>query len=446
MYTLHMNVQSAEKASAGDEQRVAALMANVERLVAERRDPEAQRLLAEAAAILPDHPLVLHERARRAALAGDLAGARAIMERVVGMAPAHVPFWLSLAAVLRTLACRDEELTALDRALKLNPTHLVALLQKGAVLDLMNKPRAAASVYSHALETLAPGTRLPPPIEAHVGHARKRVADNAAQVAALLDARLAGLRTGSSGAHRVRFERCIERVLGRTRIYAPEPTAMLFPYLMNYEFYARDHFPWIEAMEAAADSIREELLGVLSADREGIQPYIAYGEGLPLNQWRELNHSRRWGAYFLWNEGRRQEAHMARCPRTAAALAAVPQVDIPERGPTAFFSILEPHTKIPPHTGVTNTRLTVHLPLIVPPGCRFRVGGETREWRAGSAWVFDDTIEHEAWNDSDAARAILIFDVWNPQLTPLERDLVRESTVVIAEYNQAEGLEPEATG
>ena len=155
MYTLHMNVQSAEKASAGDEQRVAALMANVERLVAERRDAEAQRLLAEAAAILPDHPSVLHERARRAALAGDLAGARAIMERVVGMAPAHVPFWLSLAAVLRTLACRDEELTALDRALKLNPTHLVALLQKGAVLDLMNKPRAAASALQRQLRWLS---------------------------------------------------------------------------------------------------------------------------------------------------------------------------------------------------------------------------------------------------------------------------------------------------
>jgi aspartyl/asparaginyl beta-hydroxylase (cupin superfamily) len=91
---------------------------------------------------------------------------------------------------------------------------------------------------------------------------------------------------------------------------------------------------------------------------------------------------------------------------------------------------------------VTNARLTVHLPLIVPPGCRFRVGGETREVRAGSAWVFDDTIEHEAWNDSDSARAILIFDVWNPQLTPLERDLVREATMVIAEYNQAEGVVP----
>jgi aspartate beta-hydroxylase len=438
-----MNVRSAQAGVSAEEQKVAALMANVERLVAERRDADAQRLFGEAAALLPNHPLVLHERARRVALSGDPMGARAIMEGVVAMAPGHLPFWLSLAAVLRTLGRRDEELAALDRALALNPTHLVALLQKGAVLDLMNKPRAAASVYGHALETLPAGVRLPAPIEAHVGRARKRVTENAEQVAALLDARLSTLRRrDDAGAERVRFERCMDRVLGRTRIYDPAPTAMLFPFLMNYEFFARHHFPWLETLEAATDSIRDELLGVLSADQEGIQPYIAYGQGLPLNQWRELNNSRRWGAYFLWNEGRRQEAHVARCPRTVAALMAVPQVDIPGRGPTAFFSILEAHTKIPPHTGVTNTRLTVHLPLIVPPGCKFRVGGETREWRAGSAWVFDDTIEHEAWNDSEVARAILIFDVWNPQLTPLERDLVREATIVIAEYNEAEGIVP----
>ncbi|TLY58090.1 MAG: aspartyl/asparaginyl beta-hydroxylase domain-containing protein, partial [Gammaproteobacteria bacterium] len=90
-----------------------------------------------------------------------------------------------------------------------------------------------------------------------------------------------------------------------------------------------------------------------------------------------------------------------------------------------FFSILDAHTRIPPHTGVTNTRLTVHLPLIVPAGCGFRVGGETREWQVGTAWVFDDSIEHEAWNDSDVPRAILIFAIWNPALTPLDRESAR---------------------
>ena len=433
-----MSVRSTEAEPTGDEHRVAVLMANVERLLAERRDADALRLYGEAAAILPDHPLVLHERARRTALAGDAAGARTILERVVAMVPAHLPFRLSLAAVLRALGCRAEELTVLDRALELNPTHLIALLQKAALLDLMQKPRAAAAIYGHALDTLSPGSRLSAPIQRHVDHARKRVTENAAQVGALLDTRLAPIRGAGSDVQRMRFERCMDRVLGRSRIYAPDPTGMYFPFLQNFEFFPRDYYPWIEAVEAATDVIRNELLEVLRADQQGIRPYIAYEQGVPLNQWRELNHSRRWGAYFLWNEGQAVEAHMARCPRTVQVLRTCPQVDISGRGPTAFFSILEPRTKIPPHTGVTNTRLTVHLPLVVPQNCGFRVGGETREWRVGTAWMFDDTIDHEAWNNSKEARAILIFDVWNPQLTPLERDLIREATTAIAEYNEEE--------
>jgi aspartate beta-hydroxylase len=359
------------------------------------------------------------------------------------LAPRQLPLWLSLAAVLRALGRREEELKSLERALAIDPMHLVALLQKAAVLELMGKPRSAATIYTHALQTLPAGAKLPPPIEAHVAHARKCVADNSAKLASLIDARLAVMPLGEgSNTERTRFERCLDRVLGRRRIYTPDPTFMLFPYLMNYEYFPREYFPWLEGLEAATGAIRDELLSVLASDKEGIEPYVAYDEGLPLNQWKELNHSRRWGAYFLWNQGRREEAHLARCPRTSAALEALPQVDVSGRGPTAFFSLLDARTSIPPHTGVTNTRLTVHLPLVVPAGCRFRVGGETREWRVGAGWVFDDTIEHEAWNDSDLPRAILIFDVWNPQLTLLERDLVRAATEVLAEYSDAESRTP----
>ncbi len=378
----------------------------------------------------------LVERARRLLAGGDAAAACKLMEHAVVQAPRHLPFWLSLAAALRVLARRDEELNALERALAIDPTHLVVLLQKAALLDLMQKPRSAAAIYGHALRTLASGTRLPPAVEAHVRHAEQRVKQNAIAVADMIDARLAQAGRCASSA---RFDRFFDGLLGRKRIFLPEPTGALFPYLRNYEFFERDGFPWLEALEAAAHSIREEFLAVLSQDQPGIEPYIAFNEGLPLRQWQDLNHSRRWGAYFLWNQGRREDAHLARCPCTAAALAAVPRVDIPGRGPTAFFSILDARTKIPPHSGVTNTRLTVHLPLIVPPGCRFRVGGESREWREGTAWVFDDTIEHEAWNDSDSPRAILIFDVWNPELTALERDLVRETTTALTEYYAAEG-------
>ena len=123
---------------------------------------------------------------------------------------------------------------------------------------------------------------------------------------------------------------------------------------------------------------------------------------MPLDQWRELNHSPRWSAFHFYEKGQPIAERCSRAPATMAVLSRLPQAQVPLRSPSALFSVLQPHTRIPPHTGVANFRLVVHLPLIVPPGCGFRVGGETREWRIGEAWVFDDTIEHEAWNDSDA--------------------------------------------
>jgi aspartyl/asparaginyl beta-hydroxylase (cupin superfamily) len=120
----------------------------------------------------------------------------------------------------------------------------------------------------------------------------------------------------------------------------------------------------------------------------------------------------------------RNEEVCALCPETAAALAAVPQNHIPGRAPTAFFSILRPGAHIPPHTGVTNTRAIIHLPLVVPDDCWFRVGGETRLWREGEAFAFDDTIEHEAHNGSGEPRIVLIFDVWNPHLSEDEQEFL----------------------
>lgn len=72
----------------------------------------------------------------------------------------------------------------------------------------------------------------------------------------------------------------------------------------------------------------------------------------------------------------------------------------------------------------------MHLPLILPPRCRYRVGNEYREWKLGKAWVFDDTIEYEAWNDSDEVRVLLIFDIWNPLLTDAEREVA--TTMMLA--------------
>ena len=133
----------------------------------------------------------------------------------------------------------------------------------------------------------------------------------------------------------------------------------------------------------------------MASERAELVPYIQYAEHLPLEQWRPLNKNRDWTAIHLWQNGRRIDANAEHCPRTMKLLEALDQPAIRGAGPNAMFSLLAPNTPIPPHVGVNNARLVCHLPLIVPDGCWFRVGAETRYWRPGEAFVFDDTIEHE---------------------------------------------------
>jgi aspartyl/asparaginyl beta-hydroxylase (cupin superfamily) len=97
----------------------------------------------------------------------------------------------------------------------------------------------------------------------------------------------------------------------------------------------------------------------------------------------------------------------------------MPQIE--RRSPMALISILKPKTHIPPHTGMLNTRLICHIPLLVPESCRLRVGAETRAVVEGKAMIFDDSIEHEAWNDSDSVRAVLLFEIWRPELSGAEK-------------------------
>jgi aspartate beta-hydroxylase len=104
-----------------------------------------------------------------------------------------------------------------------------------------------------------------------------------------------------------------------------------------------------------------------------------------------------------------------------------------------MFSLLKPKTRIPPHNGVTNVRLVTHLALIIPEDCGFRVGNDTRQWVPGRAWVFDDTIEHEAWNESDKLRVVLIFDIWHPHLTPPERALITALTAGVNAFSGGSG-------
>jgi len=210
---------------------------------------------------------------------------------------------------------------------------------------------------------------------------------------------------------------------GKKRIYYQQPQHYYFPELPQIQFYERAMFPWLDTVEAATEDIRAELLGVLQQPN-AFTPYVESHQNRPNIDATGTIDNPDWSAFFLWKNGEIVPENAARCPRTLEALKDVPFCRIAGRSPSILFSLLRPGAKIPPHTGMINTRLICHLPLIVPGQCRFRVGNDTRDWVEGKAWLFDDTIEHEAWNGSDKLRVVLIFDVWRPELTEEERRLV----------------------
>jgi aspartate beta-hydroxylase len=360
-----------------------------------------------------------------------------LFRRAIAADPTAPDLWMNLAKAERERGNDAGERAALDGALAIDRRHFMALVRMAELLERLGDEAGAAMHWDGVLAMASGVEERTPALEMMLEHARDRVAarsrDFAAAVETGLSADLAALRP----AERRRFSAAVDHALGRRRIYANDCAGLHFPFLPAEEFFDRDHFPWLAELESRSDRIRAELEALLADDGAGFLPYVAMEPGTPANKWTPLDHKMDWGALHLWKDGKRNDAACARAQETAAAVEALPLCDLPGRTPTVFFSLLKPGAQLPPHTGVSNVRTIIHLPLIVPPDCGFRVGGETRAWEEGQAWAFDDTIEHEAWNRSDRMRAILIFDVWNPYITEAERTLLRRFYEVANQAGQA---------
>ncbi len=420
---------------------VARLLAAADAANAAGQRDTAFAHLESALNLDPANPRILNSLGLRALHGGDGARAVALLERATAADPEASPLWYNLSTAHRATGDSDAQLLALDACLTRDPYMLRALLAKGQLLERRGDATGAVAAYTGLLKASPPDAELPPPLAQAVDHARDYLAAQAQGLAQALAPALETARAAvAATADTSRFDRAVDVMLGRQRVYHPEPTGLHFPFLPAIEFFDRSHFDWLERFEAATPLIQAELAALLAAPdadapANGFAPYVAYAPGTPVNQWQDLNHSQRWNVFSLQRDGIADAANRARCPNTAAVLDSLPLLDVPGRGPSAFFSLLRPHTRIPPHTGATNIRSIVHLPLIVPPGCGFRVGATRRPWNIGEAFVFDDTIEHEAWNDSDELRAILIVDVWNPCMTLAERALCRALVTAIDARN-----------
>lgn len=355
-----------------------------------------------------------------AARAGRIPDARRLLEAAVAETPVRLEAWLKLAAMCRASGDVGAALQAVSGALSIDSLDLSALLMRALLLDKAGRTTEAGEAYGYALAQRPPG-EAPPALASMISHAEARYKSHQQ---GLVDRLRSAIPAEASEEERRRVERFATNVARITEPFAQAPSHFHFPTLPTVEFHDRSRFPWIEALEAGAADIRAEFDVLLASEAAELVPYIQYPDDVPLRQWESLNRSPDWTAVHLLRNGARVERNARHCPRTLALLDAIPQPRVAGRSPNAMFSLLAPGTRIPPHTGVANTRLVCHLPLIVPDNCAFRVGAETRRWEVGSAFVFDDTIEHEAWNDSPELRVVFIFDVWAWALSEAEREAV----------------------
>ncbi|MFZ5618154.1 MAG: aspartyl/asparaginyl beta-hydroxylase domain-containing protein [Pseudomonadota bacterium] len=363
--------------------------------------------------------------ANAALRAKDAANALALLSEAQAVDPKQPDVHFNKSVAYELMNDPNAAMAAIDAALEIQPYHLPAKLAKARLLEESGRNQAAAVIYRSALTFAPEESRLPPPLAKSVQHAHAAVEADNARLRAYIVEQVDGIYSKYGRSETKRFDECVQIFTGAGRPYFPQPTLLYFPALPPVSYFERSLFPWIEEFEASTEDIRRDLRSILNSPAaDEFSPYINYPPGAPVNQWGQLNKSKRWSSYFFWKDGSRNEDAHQRAPKTGAAIGRAPLFDAPGFGPAAFFSSLAAHSHIPPHVGSSNVRSIVHLPLELPGPAWFRVGNERRDWKIGEAFVFDDSIDHEAMNEADATRTILIVDIWNPYLTQPERELV----------------------
>jgi aspartyl/asparaginyl beta-hydroxylase (cupin superfamily) len=375
----------------------------------------------------------LVQEAVAALQAGNAKKAREVFERVVAAEQADTTSWLGLAFACAQLGDESATLGAVNKALELEPQNLRAIIFKADHLENHGESGQALEFYQHALRLAAKAGQLPNDVIQGLQRAQQACARKDEEYRKFLVEKMQAKGFSARPENR-RFRQSLDIIFDSKEIFYQEPRRYYFPGLPQIQFYERDQFDWIESIEAATKDIRAELEHVMSGSSR-FKPYLQ-SDATHLNQEDEsLVNSNDWGALFLWDYGRLVPENASLFPKTVKALEAAPMPKIPGQAPMALFSKLTPGTRIPPHNGLLNTRLICHLPLIVPENCgALRVGNEERPWVEGEMLVFDDSMEHEAWNTSEEERVVLLFEIWRPELSDEEQGLVTSMLAAVKEY------------
>ncbi len=389
--------------------------------------------------IEPSHPQALCSLGIHALQRGDVDSALEFLESSRSAAPGDTLTLMTIAAAHRQRGNVAAEREAIDAVLDSNNNFVPALLLKGDWMERNSTAAAAAAMYKAALAISPTEADWPADFRERLLYARNFVARHSAALFQHLNSTLVNELQQLAGGLAPRWREAVSIRAGMSRPFVSQSNQLHVPRLPAIPFYDRSAFPFLAALEAKTDTIRAELAQLIAEHSDSFEPYIAYKSGDPVHQWSKLNHSKDWGACHLWRGGVACEDNLKHCPETAKVLRTLPLADIDGLCPNVFFSSLQPHTHIPSHYGESNARLIAHLPLLVPPGCKLRVGFEEREWKVGEVLVFDDTVQHEAVNNSDDLRVVLIFDLWNPLLSEAERRLTSRLAAAMRRFS---GLAP----
>lgn len=365
--------------------------------------------------------------------AGDFKTARDGLEKIVASGNAEVPHCLGLAFSCAQMDDLASALMAVDKALELEPQNLRAILSKADFLHRQGDLEPSLKHYRYALKLAENLQSIPNDIQQGLVRAQRTCDGKANEYQEFITEKLKASGFSPASGNR-RFQQSLELCFGTKKIHYQQPHRFYYPGLPQIQFYEREQFEWIAAIEAKTDQIRTELLAVIN-DQQKFSPYVKSGNANPGQNDQGLEDNDDWSAMYLWNEGHLVAENADLFPQTLKALSSAPMPEITDQAPMSLFSKLAANSKIPAHNGLLNTRLICHLPIIVPENCgALRVGNEERPWEEGRMLIFDDSIEHEAWNSSANDRVILLFEIWRPEIDEQERQLITTMLKAVKEY------------
>lgn len=314
----------------------------------------------------------------------------------------------------------DDEAT-LDQLIAKEPGNVAALIQKADLRASAGDEKIANSFYQAALKAAA-DRPVSGALAKELARAKAASQRSTQRFEDYLEDSLHRAGFGP-GQRPQRFQESIEILLGRRPAVSSlqNPRTYFYPGLPQRRYYERHEFPWAADLEEQTDAIRQELLPLVE-DQSLFKPYLYSDPSRPPKHGLVDNPD--WSSLTLWETGAAVPEVIERFPHTSATVEKADLLKLSKRAPQVMFSKLAAGANIDAHLGLLNIRLVCHLPLIVPDGCLFRVGGEDRRWHEGKLLTFDDSIVHEASNVGDRDRIVLIFEIWRPELDVDEREAV----------------------